>query len=150
MWGLWGHETAIGFGNYLLRILTQHLAFHERKTTFALQTPAFELYRHTNRQLRAIADVGFRREALYSLQPQPVRHDIIQQAENNAAMNDVTIADVPGIGRKLRAADFTIKPEAQIETDGIGRSTNETAIRFTLQSHTPVLIIRGDTSRYDI
>ncbi|TDI91245.1 MAG: CoA pyrophosphatase [Chloroflexi bacterium] len=65
-------------------------------------------------------------------------------------MNDITIADVSGIGRKLRTADFTIEPKAQIETNGIGRSTNETAIRFTLQTHTPVLIIRGDTSRYDI
>ena len=128
-------KLPVGFGDQRVVRLLDDLALHLREASLALEAAALEANRSTNRQFRAVADIGFGREALYALKPQPVRHDVVEQAEDDAAVGDVAVSGVTGIRCELGTAYIVFDAEPHVQSDRIAGAAYETAVGFVIEGH---------------
>ena len=121
-------NVPLGLGHRDIVCLPHDTTFELNESALAFQQPAFDTHRRTDRQRLAIADIRTRRETTFALQPQPVRHHVVEQTEDDAAVRQPLVTHVRVARRELGAADVAIDPKLEMQSDRVRGAANETTV----------------------
>ncbi len=122
------HKTGFTFSNDLVVILTCHGSLHDREPTTLLDALTFKPDRGADRQSVLVADITLCGISPQSLEEQPIRHDVIQCAENDASMGHIVVATVIFAWCKFTAADIVIQSKFQVQTNRVGWPADKTTV----------------------
>ena len=142
------HETAGCLGDNRIVRLSDNFALHLREPSPALQAPPLKAHRLANGKFRPVADIGLRGETLDALQPQPIRHHVVKQAEDDAAVGNVAIAGVPGIRRELGPANILVDPEPNMQPDRVAGPAYKASVGFFVSWHLDSLLAESASENY--
>ena len=109
-------------------------SLQDDEPAFFLLQPSFEQQGSADRKWLPVSNFASRRVGANTLQEKPVRHDVIENAEDDAAVRDAVVALMRGLRRKLRAADIAIEPESDFQANRVRGSAYETTIRIRASS----------------
>lgn len=113
--------------------------FHDRQAPLGLSLPRLKGHLTADGQARRITNIHPRCHHHLPLKIMVVRHDIVEQAVDDAAMRHTVIAGVLLCGREFGAAHQSVlvgfQAELDLETYWVFWSADETVIGRGIESH---------------
>ncbi len=134
--GLPAHKAPLRARDELPTLHYMGVCLHDLEATLGFNLPRLQSNCGANCQARAIANLHSRRHHHLPLQKMIIGHDIVEQAEDDAAMRHTVVAAVFFGGCEFGAANLALaiglKAELDFESDWVVRTANETMIGWRI------------------
>lgn len=122
------HEAGLGFGYQFIGIGSDHAALHDDESPPLFYATTFQRHGDAGGQAVLVSNVTFCGIGSNTLEINPVRHHIIQNAEYDATVSNAVVAAVGGGRGKFRSTNIIFYSKYQFQAGAVAGTADEAVV----------------------